>query len=129
MVGPPSGVKTPEVRMAVKQDSTELASNIGCLGVLARLIWLGLGNGLLVLLAAVITQPGADRVTDLLFWLVAALIVVARYADVRWLGGFTAEGERASMADWRRHVVILIPVAAALWAAAHFIASVMNPSS
>ena len=126
MVGPPSGVKTPEVRMAVKQDSTELASNIGCLGVLARLAWLGLGNGLLVLLAAVITQPGADRVTDLLFWLVAVLILVARYVDVRWLGGLTAEGEPASMADWRRHVAIMIPVAAALWAGAHFIASVIN---
>ena len=127
MVGPPSGVKTPEVRMAVKQDSTELASNTGCLGVLARLIWLGLGNGLLLILAAAITQPGADRGMDVLFWLVAALILVARYVDVRWLGGLTAEGERASMADWRRHVVILIPVAVALWAAAHFIASATNP--
>ena len=127
MVGPPSGVSTPEVRMAVEQNSNELASNVGCLGVIARLPWLGVGNGLLLILAAVITQPGAHRGTDLLFWLVTALIVVARYVDVRWLGGLTAEGERASLADWRQHVVILIPVAAGLWAAAHLVARLTNP--
>jgi hypothetical protein len=50
---------------------------------------------------------------------VIAAMLALRYVDIRYFDGCTAFGKAATMVHWRRYAVILIAVAAALWALAH----------
>jgi hypothetical protein len=61
---------------------------------------------------------------DVVYWTVVILILAARYADIRYFKGTTAEGNPCSIDDWRRHAFILALLAGAAWLvlrlAAHF---------
>jgi hypothetical protein len=87
------------------------------LSTLARLYWMLVGNGILVLLALAITQDRLQRAwtTDAAFWAVVASLVLVRYLDVARLGGKTASGEPASLRDWYRYSRGLLLLAAVVW--------------
>ncbi len=61
-------------------------------------------------------MPRADANTSL-----AGCLVAVRYADIRYLGGRTAEGVPATMAHWRRYVLVLMVASTAVWLTAHII--------
>lgn len=94
----------------------------GALGCLVRLFWMFLGIGVLwfMLAAIFIRQPGRFSVYDILYWVIAVSLLGARYVDVRYLKGETASGDGiATLKDWRRYAIILLPVLFGAWIAAH----------
>jgi len=98
------------------KESMQYDSPVGCL---VRLIWM---MGFLPLLVFAF-YIGMERITDLslidvLFWGLAAVLIGARFADVKWFGGSTAKGEPANMATWRRFSLLLVAFSLGLWLAA-----------
>ena len=93
-------------------------------GCLARFYWMIVGNAALAFLALGIVDqdwwPPTWR--DAAYWAVVASLAVVRFVDIRLLGGRTGEGEPASEAHLRRYLVLLVAVAAVLWALAHLAA-------
>jgi hypothetical protein len=86
-------------------------------GCLLRLFWLFLGNVALALVAARILfrAEGLFSLLDAIYWSLVVLLIAARYADIRYCRGATAEGKPASLRDWRRYAWILLLSAAAVW--------------
>ncbi len=93
----------------------------GGTGCLLRLLWMGIGNLVLVGAAALILQRGALSAYDVLYWATVVGLGVVRYLDVALYGGTTADNRPATMADFRRYLLILGAVAVAVWAACHLI--------
>jgi hypothetical protein len=102
-----------------REDGVCDASILGCL---IPTFWMLVGNGILALCAVAIAAGTAVfGATDLLYWLTVVCLLGARYADIRYLGGKTADGEPATMAHWRRYAVILGAVSVAIWIVAHLV--------
>jgi len=101
---------------ASKQD---LAS-----GCLVRLGWMVFGNAVILALATAIYHHSGSFLSwaDAAFVAVVAATLALRYVDIRYFNGRTASGKAATMVHWRRYAVILVAVAAALWALAHALA-------
>jgi hypothetical protein len=59
------------------------------------------------------------------YWGIVATVLGARYLDIVRYQGLTADGEPASMRDFRRHAVRLTIVAAGLWIATHLLRGVL----
>jgi hypothetical protein len=98
--------------------------NRGCSGFFVRLFWMGAGNLILVLCAIGVTQQHngfAITAMDALFWGTALCLLAVRYADIRYLGGETADGRSASMSDWRRYAAAVFGISLAMWLVAHAI--------
>jgi hypothetical protein len=85
---------------------------------------MGGGNFGLLALAILIIQKRIlpYHLTDLLFWLIVILLVIARYVDIAYFEGGTSYGEKATMKHWRRYVVGLVLISLTAWAGAHGIA-------
>jgi len=89
-------------------------------GCLLRLYWMLLGNALVALFAYRIAERGGTiTALDVFFWLGAASLVIARYVDVRFLGGKTAEGEPATMKHWQRYSLHVLALSVVLWLVVH----------
>jgi hypothetical protein len=98
---------------------TPVQEPTGCLGVTVRLSWLAFGPALLFALTFKIGDTARFSALDVLYWIVAVGMVVARYVDIARLGGQTADCEPADMRDWRRYVIAVFVATAALWVLAH----------
>ncbi len=85
-------------------------TNASLLGCLIPMFWMLVGNGILALCAVAIVGGETDLfgVADVFYWLTVGSLVTARYVDIRYLSGRTAEGKPATMAHWRRYSIILI---------------------
>ena len=96
-------------------------------GLLLRLFWMIAGNLAIALSAVLILQGGGPipLLPDLIYWVAVPLMIVSRYADVRYFNGTNGYGERATMQDWRRYSVKVVIVAIVLWIAAHSLAGVV----
>jgi len=104
---------------------TDESSSIGCL---LRLYWLMLVNFVLLLLAFVISEEKTPSFLsfsfyDGLFWVCAVSAIVFRYLDVSFFHGQTGDGKPATMKHVLRYGLLVLAVSAALWAAAHAMAS------
>ena len=112
--GRPSGGEDAE-RPEQRREAPEGAS-----GCLLRVYWMLLGNALVFLCAYLIVQAeGALTLVDAVYWLGVAGLLAARYADVRYMQGRTADGQPATMRDWRRYRLGVLGTSAVLWGAAH----------
>jgi hypothetical protein len=49
------------------------------------------------------------------------LLLAARYADIRYFKGTTAEGKPSTLEDWRRYAFILVLSASVAWLTVHFL--------
>jgi hypothetical protein len=107
----------PSAKYDSKISATPKQADARGISTLARLYWMLVGNGILVLLALAITQDRHQRAltTDAAFWAVVASLLVVRYLDVARLGGKTASGEPASLGDWFRYSRRLLLIAAVAW--------------
>jgi len=108
----------------MKNEQSEKREYESPLGPLVRLFWVLLGNAILAFCAVSIAQsdPGFGTAADAIFWTTVGCLMAARYVDIRYLGGYTAYGEPATMAHWRRYSVILAVISAAVWALVHAVA-------
>lgn len=99
----------------------------GCLSVIVRLSWMAVGPALLFFLLFRIAEVGRATVLDVLYWAVAVGLVVLRRVDITRLGGQTANGDPAGLADWRRYALGVGVAALGLWGFAHtLLAGFMN---
>jgi hypothetical protein len=92
-------------------------------GCLLRLFWMIVGNALLAFCAVSIVG-GPSRLLgleDAFYWALVGCLLAVRYVDIQYFNGQTADGDTASMADWRRYVVRVGVVSAGLWLVAHAI--------
>lgn len=92
-------------------------------GCLLRLFWLILGNLALIAVAAqLLLHPrGWISGLDAAYWLFVALILAARYADIRYYKGTTADGKPCKLEDWRRYALLFVLSAGVAWLAVHFL--------
>ena len=90
-------------------------------GCFLRMFWMLIGNAILLACAYSILQHRSSLLSmaDALYWAVVGSLLAARYVDIRYLHGLTAEGDPASMDDWRRHAMVLGVVSTGLWLVVH----------
>lgn len=96
-------------------------SSSGCLSIVVRLTWI-FGVSLLVFGAIFIIQRNAPGLPDTFFWLVALGLILARYVDIRYLKGETADNKPATLKHWRRYSLILLIGAGLLYILAKILA-------
>lgn len=106
--------------ITVTDRRVEVTDNTSLLGCLIPTFWMLVGNGILALCAVSIAAGSAlFSAADLLYWLTVGSLLAARYVDIRYFNGRTAEGKPATPAHWRRYAVVLVAVAAVVWIVAH----------
>ena len=93
-------------------------------GCFLRLVWMMIGNLILLFCAITIAQSQSSLlgVADVFYWATVGCVLAARYVDIRYLKGLTTDGDPASMVHWRRYAVLLGVAATVLWFAVHGIA-------
>jgi hypothetical protein len=91
-------------------------------GCLTRLCWMVIGNSALLIAALFIAKNHQTTFSpaDIAFGLIVGVLLVVRYADIRWLNGQTSDGRQAAtMRHWRRYGIFLIAISLGLWLLAH----------
>ena len=93
-------------------------------GCFLRIFWMLIGNAILLACAYGIIQHRSSLLSmaDALYWATVGSLFAARYIDIRYLYGLTAEGDPATMAHWGRYATVLGVVSTGLWLGAHAIA-------
>jgi len=109
------------VTISNQQVPVKPESSGGCLSIIVRLTWI-FGASLLVFAAIFIMQGKAPGLADIIFWLIALGLILARYVDVRYLKGETADNKPATLKHWRRYSVILLIAAGSLYLLAKILA-------
>ena len=109
-----------------KCQHTEYDSPTGCF---LRIYSLLIGHVILLFCAlAIFHNPsGFLGAADAWFWVLVGTLVVARYVDIRYFKGMTAEGKPASIADWRQYEVFLLVVSLVLWLSANALGHLWQP--
>jgi len=59
----------------------------------------------------------------MIFWLIALALILARYVDIKFLKGETADNKPATLKHWRRYSVILLSAAGLLYLLAKILAA------
>ena len=93
-------------------------------GCFLRFFWMMIGNVILLFSAYGIIQHRSSvlGIADAFYWAIVGSLLAARYVDIRYLYGTTADGDPATMAHWRRYATVLGVVSTGLWLGAHAIA-------
>ena len=90
-----------------------------------RVYWMLVGAMLPALLAILIARQHGFAFTlkDVFYWLGVASVIAARYVDIRFTHGQTAEGAPATMKHWAHYALILGAVALLVWISCHLVAA------
>jgi len=104
-----------------QQVPTKPESSGGCLSILVRLTWI-FGASLLVFGAIFIAQGKAPGLADTIFLLITLGLILARYVDIRYLKGETADSHPATLKHWRRYSVMMLIIAGLLYLLAKIVA-------
>lgn len=64
----------------------------------------------------------APVLTDIIFWIIVASMILVRFIDIKIFKGLTAENEPAMMSHWVKYSIKLIPTAVFLYMAGKIIA-------
>lgn len=109
--------------MADRPDASQPLS--GFPGLLLRTWWMLFGNAALAVVLALMAleRDELPSLLDALFLVLVASLVVARFADIRYFAGATAEGTRATLAHFRRYALRLVAGSAAGWGLANSLAA------
>jgi hypothetical protein len=103
-------------------QSTQDGSQLG--GCLVRVLWMAVGNLILVLAAINIAQSHAGftlTATDAVFVVTALCMPLVRLVDIRHFHGKTADSQPATMAHWSRYTATVLGASVVLWLIAHSI--------
>jgi uncharacterized membrane protein len=104
-----------------QQIPTKPESSSGCLSIIVRLTWI-FGVSLLVFSAIFIAKGKAAGLADIIFWLIALGLILARYVDIRYLKGETSDNQPATLKHWRRYSVMLLIASGLLYLLAKILA-------
>jgi hypothetical protein len=91
-------------------------------GCLIRLLWLGIGNLVLVLAAIGIVQNKSGFTltsVDLVYWFTALGLPILRYVDIRHFNGKTSDNQPATMSHWARYAAEVLGISLVLWLVVH----------
>ena len=104
-----------------KQNDQPIKKYDNILGLFAKVFWTLLGNAILFFTAISIFQHKGEilHTADIVFWVTVAALIIARYLDIKFFNGLTAIGLPASMAHWRKYVIILSICSTAVWVILH----------
>ena len=93
------------------------------LSLLARLYWMLVGNMTLFILTVFIVMNKGKQfnAVDVVFGIIVASLLLTRYIDIKFLGGFTTTDKPASMADWRKYAIFLLIGSMVVWGLSHAI--------
>jgi hypothetical protein len=94
-------------------------------GLFLRTWWMLIGNGVLFVVLALMASERSELPSrlDAVFAALVTSLVIARFADIRYFQGATAEGVRATMEHFRRYALRLLAGSAAGWGAANALAA------
>ena len=103
-----------------KQQPSGHGTDHAGLGALARIGWMVVGTFLILSLGmAIASQPTwSFGIRDVFFWSAAVGTGFLRFIDVMKLNGQTSKGDRATVADLRRYLVVLAVFSSLLWVGA-----------
>jgi len=106
-----------------KEKDQPIVKHDSILSLFVRVFWMLLGNTILVILTIFILrgERWTFHAVDAVFWITVSLQIFARYLDIRFYGGLTSTGESATMANWRKYVIIVLICSTILWVFAHAI--------
>jgi uncharacterized protein (DUF2062 family) len=104
----------------VQEQNTPMPAKAG---VALRLFWMIGGNAIVFgcLATIFVNEIAFPSILDGVAWLAVAMIIVARRIDITKWQGTTADGELATLGDWRRHTAILVLVTALGTVVAHML--------
>lgn len=107
------------------QSSASGSSNAGCLGMIARIYWMGAGFLVPFFLAVgILRGRGFDlTASDLGYWAGILSLAIVRLVDVRFLNGDTSTGQPATMADGWKFAGLVLVAGLAAWGLAHGVAA------
>jgi hypothetical protein len=91
-------------------------------GCLARMLWMAVGNLILVLAAIFIAQDHVGftlTATDAVFWATALCLPIVRFVDIRFLNGKTSDSQPATMDHWVRYTAAVLGTSLAIWLIVH----------
>jgi len=94
-------------------------------GCLARIVWMMGGLFGSFMTAVAIWRYGKSSLSwlDGFYWGILLLALAARYAEIVWFEPVAAADRKALLASLARALLVFVPVAVAVWGAAHFLAS------
>jgi hypothetical protein len=70
-------------------------------------------------------RESASSGADIAVPVILLIMIAARYADVRFFGGSTSDGEPATMRDFYKWAALLSGISVVLWGLAHLAAGWM----
>lgn len=105
-------------------DRSDVSSPTPVFGLLMRIWWMFLGLGALLVVLVVMAFERGDlpSLIDAVFAALVVSLVAARFTDVRFFEGTTAEGAPATMGDFRRYALRLAAGSATGWGVANAVA-------
>ena len=110
-----------------KTDDLTTVKNSSALGLLARLFWMLIGNAILAISGvSILHEDKGLHIADAIFWITIAVLISVRYLDIKFWQGGTCTGRPATMADWRKYVVMLIGIAGGVWVVLHLVTYIAN---
>jgi hypothetical protein len=90
---------------------TEISKNSSIPGILTRIYWFAFGHAFLFFLAFSFIENKPTAFKSVLYFFLFALVVFAKYADIKYFDGLNAEGNKpATMGDFKKFIKIVIPV-------------------
>lgn len=95
-------------------------------GCLVRLFWMVGGLIALFFLSLSIVGNRGFSVYDPAFAAIAVAMILVRFLDVRFLKGETADGNPATLRDWRRYAVGVAVCSFGCWLVLHGVAWLVN---
>jgi hypothetical protein len=106
-------------------DRSDAPRSPSLTGLFLRAWWMLFGNAALGIVLALRALGRSEPLSllDVAFAALVASLVAARLADIRWFGGLTAEGARATLAHFQRYALRLLAGSAAGWGVASSLAA------
>lgn len=108
---------------AKKDLNQTISAQESGLGMLFRIFWMFLGNVILLIFLIWIfeNENKSLGIKDMIYWIIVCLLIIARYIDIKKLGGLTVTGSPASMSIWYRYTVFMAILAGLLWGIVYLI--------
>jgi len=103
------------------QPPSEPESGHGCLPALFRLTWI-FGGILLIFCAVFIAQGKSGLIADLGLFVLALVIILVRFIDIKYLKGETMDNKPATLRDWHGYAIKVLIAAGVLFALGKFLA-------
>jgi hypothetical protein len=106
-----------------KENNQPIEKYDSIFSLLVRVFWMLLGN-LILLISTIFIIQGENwkfHTVDVVFWVAVAVLLLARYLDIKFYKGLTTTDQPASMVDWRKYAALLLIISTAVWVLAHVI--------